>query len=61
MSKKYQRSGEKSKRKLEVVVGRELAVRLPLPLVEVWEELQAEVDGRWTKEIFEFLYFVHTV
>jgi len=27
-----------------VVVGRELAVRVPLPLVEVWEELQAEVE-----------------
>ena len=27
-----------------MVAGRELAVRLPLPLVEVWEELQAEVE-----------------
>ncbi len=27
-----------------MVGGRELALRLPLPLVEVWEELQAEVE-----------------
>jgi transposase-like protein len=27
-----------------VIRGRELAVRLPLPLVEMWEELQAEVE-----------------
>jgi transposase-like protein len=30
--------------KFEVINGRELAMRLPLPLVEVWEELQAEVE-----------------
>lgn len=30
--------------KFEVVGGRELALRLPLPMAEVWEELQAEVD-----------------
>jgi transposase-like protein len=30
--------------KFEVIGGRELAMRLPLPLVEVWEELQAEVE-----------------
>jgi len=27
-----------------VVAGREIEVRLPLPLVEVWEELQADVE-----------------
>src|SRR3972149_341417 len=29
---------------MQVIAGGELAVRLPLPLVEVWEELQAEVE-----------------
>ena len=43
MSNTYQSKPRKS-RKFEVVGGRELAVRLPLPLVEVWEELQAEVE-----------------
>ena len=27
-----------------MVAGRELEVRMPLPLAEVWEELQAEVE-----------------
>lgn len=49
MRNRYQRSGWKSKGKFEVVAGRELAVRMPLPLVEVWEELQADVE-RWTGE-----------
>ncbi len=46
----YQRMFRKStilagqRRKFEVVDGRELEVRLPLPLVEIWEELQAEVE-----------------
>jgi putative transposase len=40
----YQRASEKSKGKFEVVEGRELEVRLPLPLVEVWEELQPRVE-----------------
>ena len=44
MRNRYQRSVWKSKGKLEVVGGRELAVRIPLPLAEVWEELQAEVE-----------------
>ena len=44
MRNTYQRTSSKSKRKFEVVGGRELAVRLPLPLVEVWEELQAQVE-----------------
>lgn len=29
---------------MELVGGREVAMRLPLPLAEVWEELQAEVE-----------------
>lgn len=44
MKDRYQREAGKSKGKFEVVAGRELEVRLPLPLVEVWEELQAEVE-----------------
>ena len=63
MRKRYQRRGRKSigldprgegsragrRGKFEVVAGTELAVRLPLPLVEMWEELQAEVE-RLTSE-----------
>lgn len=44
MSNRYQRTPGKSKQNFEVIGGRELAVRLPLPLVEVWEELQAQVE-----------------
>ena len=43
MRNRYQSKARKS-RKFEVVGGRELALRLPLPLAEVWEELQAEVE-----------------
>src|SRR5579864_6295714 len=44
MRKTYQGTQNKSKQKFEVVGDRQLAVRLPLPLVEVWEELQPEVE-----------------
>ena len=51
MRKRYQRRAGKSipaprsgKGRFEVVAGREVEVRMPLPLVEVWEELQAEVE-----------------
>ncbi len=44
MRNTYQRNGSKSKQKFAVVGGRELTVTLPLPLVEVWEELQARVE-----------------
>ncbi len=44
MRNRYQRRKGKSIAKFEVVGGRELALRLPLPLAEVWEELQAEVE-----------------
>ncbi len=50
MRKTYQGALRKStvlrrkSRKFEVIGGRELAVSLPLPLVEVWEELQARVE-----------------
>ena len=44
MRKTYQGTARKSKAKFEVVGSKEVAVRLPLPLVEVWEELQSEVE-----------------
>ena len=51
MRKGYQRRAGKSNGwqpsgpgEFEVVAGREIEVRLPLPLVEVWEELQADVE-----------------
>lgn len=44
MRKRYQTRRGKSKGKFEVLNGREVAVRMPLPLAEVWEELQAEVE-----------------
>lgn len=44
MRQRYQRTREKSKAKFGVIDGRELTVHLPLPLVEVWEELQARVE-----------------
>jgi transposase-like protein len=44
MAEKYQTGARKSTKKFEVVGDKQLAVRLPLPLVEVWEELQPEVE-----------------
>ena len=44
MAKKYQTAARKSNAKFEVMGGNEVAMRLPLPLVEVWEELQAGVE-----------------
>jgi transposase-like protein len=44
MRKSYQGTAGKSKAKFEVVGERQLAVGLPLPLVEVWEELQPAVE-----------------
>jgi putative transposase len=45
MAERYQSSAKKStKKKFEVMGRKEVAVRLPLPLVEVWEELQPEVE-----------------
>jgi hypothetical protein len=43
MAEKYQSSGKKSNRKFEVSEAMQLAMHLPLPLVEVWEGLQPEV------------------
>ncbi len=42
MAMKYQSSA--SNRKFEVVGARQLAVHLPLPLVELWEDLQPQVE-----------------
>jgi putative transposase len=44
MAERYQTSAKKSTKKFEVVGAKQLAVHLPLPLVEVWEELQPEVE-----------------
>jgi len=42
--KNYQRKAHKSNHKFEVVGGRELMVRVPLPMAEVWAEMQAKVE-----------------
>ena len=44
MADRYQSDGRKSTKKFEVLGRTELAVSLPLPLIEVWEELQPEVE-----------------
>jgi putative transposase len=44
MADRYQSSRKKSTKKFEVMGSKEVEVRLPLPLVEVWEELQPEVE-----------------
>lgn len=44
MRNKYQRKDRKSNRKFEVVGGQELLVRVPLPMAEVWAEMQVRVE-----------------
>lgn len=44
MAERYQSSAKKSTKKFEVIGAKQLMVDLPLPLVEVWEELQPEVE-----------------
>jgi hypothetical protein len=44
VKKTYQGTQDKSKQKFEVIGKRELLVPVPLPMAEVWEELQAEVE-----------------
>ncbi len=44
MRKTYQGMPSKSKQKFEVLGNGKLLVEMPLPLVEVWEELQADVE-----------------
>jgi len=46
MAERDQSSAKKSRKKFEVLGRKEVAVRLPLPRVEVWEELQPEVEHR---------------
>ena len=44
MRKNYQGKPGKSKGKFEVLGRREVSVQVPLPLVEVWEDLQPRVE-----------------
>ena len=44
MKKNYQTKERKFNHKLEIVRGQELLVRVPLPMAEVWAEMQAEVE-----------------
>ncbi len=44
MKKTYQGRENKSNQKFEVMGNRKLLVEMPLPMVEVWEELQAQVE-----------------
>ncbi len=44
MRKTYQGTGSKSKQKFEVMGNGKLLVEMPLPMIEVWEELQAQVE-----------------
>src|SRR5438309_3788332 len=44
MADRYQTSAQKSNRKFQLVGAKQLAVQVRLPLVEVWEELQPEVE-----------------
>jgi transposase-like protein len=44
MADRYQTGARKSTRKFEVLGKKELAMSVPLPLVEVWEQLQPEVE-----------------
>jgi len=42
--KEYQRKGRKSNQKFEVIGGQELMVRVPLPMAEVWAQMQTQVE-----------------
>ena len=44
MADRYQSGARKSTRKFEMLGKKELAMTVPLPLVEVWEELQPQVE-----------------
>ena len=44
MKKNYQSKERKSNHKFEVVGGQELRVQVPLPMAEVWAEMQAQVE-----------------
>jgi hypothetical protein len=44
VEKKYQSKKHKSNRNFEVVQEQELLVQVPLPMAEVWAEMQAQVE-----------------
>ena len=44
MAEKYQTFARRSTRKFEVLGRKALGISVPLPLVEVWEDLQPEVE-----------------
>jgi len=44
VKKNYQTKDRKSNHKFEIVQGQELQVRVPLPMAEVWAEMQARVE-----------------
>ncbi|MGA7918946.1 MAG: hypothetical protein WCA38_04690 [Candidatus Acidiferrales bacterium] len=44
MRKKYQSKERRSIHKFEIVRGEELLVQVPLPMAEVWAEMQAQVE-----------------
>ena len=44
MGNNYQRKERKSNHKFEVVRGQELLVQVPLPMAEVWAEMQTQVE-----------------
>ena len=44
MRKKYQSQKHKSNHKFEVIGKQELLVRVPLPMAEVWAEMQGQVE-----------------
>ena len=44
MRNNYQRKARKSNHKFEVVGGQELRLQVPLPMAEVWAEMQAKVE-----------------
>ena len=54
MRKNYQRKERKSNYKFEVVGGQELLVQVPLPMAEVWAEMQAKVE-----ELADYQAFVN--
>jgi hypothetical protein len=41
--KNYQRKAHKSNHKFEVVGGQELLMRIPLPMAELWAEMQVRL------------------
>ena len=51
MRKNYQGKAVKSKGKFEVLGRKEVLVQVPLPLVEVWEDLQPRVEQRLQRRL----------